>query len=467
MHGQLGLTFKPLGPLTLKNIARPIEAFLVNLGARVRRPAARQRASSATRVRDVEARKPAEDVAAAIDADFHGRPAIAVLPFTTSGGGDDQAYFANGIADDIINELASWRTFPVIARGSSFAFKGERIDVARIGKQLGARYVVDGSLTRTGGRVRISARLTDTVTGVRLAAERFDRSIEELAELQDQIAAMIVGSIAPEVLRAERQRAIIGPRKNASSYEHFLRGLEAHYRYTKSDNAEAQGHFRKSIQLDPRNAQAYALLASAMIHAVQLGWREDEEHNYAVADQLASRAVALDPRAPFAHFSLGSTSMFMGRVDQALTEMRNAVRINPSHAAAYVIMAHLLCYVGQPDDALAAADRALRLSPYDPRLGLWLSAVSQAKYFLKGYEEAASVGRQALSLIPENLLAQRFAAASLGQLGRSAEAGSIITALRQSTAPSVEAVRQSVAHLYREPHMVEHMLDGLRKAGLD
>ena len=469
VHGHLDLAFEALGSLNLKNIARPVDAFILNLGtvATIPRAADRQRAKPSMRNRRAGVSRSAAAVTTAIDADFHGRPAIAVLPFTHSNGSTDQAYFADGIADDIINELASWRIFPVIARGSSFAFRGHRIDVARLGKQLGARYVVDGSLARTGGGIRISARLTDAVTGVRLAAERFDRSIEELPDLQDQIAAMIVGSIAPEVLRAERHRAVLGSRKNASSYEHFLRGLEAHYRYTRTDNSQAQAHLRKAIEVDPRNAQAYALLASAMIHAVQLGWREDEQHSYAVADRLAARAVALDPRAPFAHFSLGSTSMFLGRIEQALEEMRNATRINPSHAAAYVIMAHLLCYVGQPDEALAAVERAVKLSPYDPRLGLWLSAVSQAKYFLHRYEEAASAGRQGLSLIPENLLAQRFTAASLGQLGRAAEAEPIVAALRQSTARSIEEVRRSVAHLYRDEQMIEHMLDGLRKADLD
>jgi adenylate cyclase len=465
MHGQLDLAFDALGPLDLRNIARPVEAYVLNLDAAASTPRRGGKPSMRAQ-REAVTRSP-RSATTAIEVDFDVRPAIAVLPFTNFSDSPDQAYFADGIADDIINELASWRTFPVIARNSSFAFKGQVIDVTQLGRELGARYLVDGSCNRVGQRVRVAARLIDAATGIQVAAERFDRSIDELADLQDQIAEMIVGSIAPEVLRAESHRVARRPRKNASSYEHFLRGLEAHYRYTKADNAEAQAHFRRAIEADPRNAQAYALLASAIMHAVQLGWREDDEHNYVVADQLAARAVALDPRAPFAHFSLGSSSMFLGRLDQALAEMRNAIRINPSHAAAHVIMAHLLCYVGQPNEALAAAERALRLSPYDPRMGLWLSAVSQSNYFLEDYEDAAAVGQQALSMIPENLLAQRFAAASLGQLGRVAEADPIVATLRQSTAPSIEAVRRSVVRLYRDQQMIEHMLVGLRKAGLE
>jgi len=467
LHGKLNLALEALGPLELKNIAKPIEAYLANLNSTATRPRPVSKAPTKISVGDQPAiaRRSGQAGAGMIGADFDGRPAIAVVPFTILGGNPNEAFIADGIADEVINELASWRIFPVIARSSSFAFRRQKIEASEIGAKLGARYVVDGSFAKIGQRIRISARLIDATDAVQLAAERHDRPIDELPELQDEIAAMIVGSLAPEVLRAERHRLSKKPPKNATSYEFFLRGLESHYRYTKADNAEAQTHFAKAIQIDPKNAQAHALLASAMIHGVQLGWREDEDHNYGVADQLASRAVTLDPRSPFAHFSLGSTSMFLGRVDQALAEMRSAIRINPSYAAAYVILAHLLCYVGRVDEALSAAKQAVRLSPYDPRLGLWLPAVSQANYFLRNYEEAASVGQQALSLIPENPLAQRFAAASLGQLGRGADAEPIVKALRRSRAPTIEAVRQSVAHLYRDETMVEHMLEGLRKAG--
>ena len=202
------------------------------------------------------------------------------------------------------------------------------------------------------------------------------------------------------------------------------------------------------------------------MHAVQLGWREDAEHNYAVADGLARRAVALDPRAPLGHFALGSTAMFLGRIDEALIEMREAIRLNPSHAAAHAIIASLLCYVGRADEALDSARRALRLSPYDPRLGLWFAAVSQAQYFLRIYQEAAIIGQHALSLISENPLAQRFVAASLGQLGRKTEAEPVMLRISQSPTPSIEAIKKSVARLYRDEQMVEHLLDGLRKAGL-
>ena len=396
-----------------------------------------------------------------------GRPAIAVLPFVNLSDIPDQSHFSDGIADDLINELARCRMFPVISRNSSFTFKNRDIEITEIGRKLGAGYIVEGSFNRIAQRARISARLIDAITGVQMAAERFDRDFDELPHVQDEITEMIVGSLAPELLRVEQLRVAQKKRKNPTSYECFLRGLEAHYRYTKIDNAAAQRHFRAAIEADERNAQAHALLAHAILHAVQLGWREDDEHNYSVADHHALRAIALDARAPFAHFALGSTSMFLGRIDQALREMRETVRINPSHAAAYAIMAHLLCYVEQPDHALNSVQHALRLSPYDPRLGLWLAAQSQAHYFLGAYQEAATIGQQALFLIEQNPIAQRFTAASLGQLGRVAEAEPLIAVLRKSPAPSIEAIRGSVTRLYRNADMIEHMIDGLRKAGLN
>ncbi|MGA8402988.1 MAG: adenylate/guanylate cyclase domain-containing protein [Stellaceae bacterium] len=397
---------------------------------------------------------------------FSNRPAIAVLPFNNLSPLPDQNHITDGIVENIIDELASCRMFPVIARNSSFAFKDKALAITEIGRRLGAHYVMEGSFNRTQERVRISVRLVDATTGIQMVSERFDQAFERFVEIQDEITEMIVGSLAPELARAERLRVNQKTTLKPSSYEYFLRGQEAHYRYTRTDNAIAQNHLNKAIEADSGNAQAYALLAHAIIHAVQLGWRRDERHNYVVADQHAKNAIALDPRAPFAHFAYGATSMFLGRIDQALHEMRETVKINPSHAGAHAIMCHLLCYVEQPQEALKSVEWALRLSPYDPRLGLWLAGQSQAYYFQENYEKAAEVGREALLLIAENPIAQRFTAASLGQLGLIVEAADLIETLRRSPSPSISSIRDAVRHLYRDGRMIDHMLDGLRKAQL-
>jgi adenylate cyclase len=397
---------------------------------------------------------------------FDECPAIAVLPFANLRGDPDQQHFADGITDDIITELASWRSFPVIARGSTFAFKGRTVDIQTLSKELGARYIVEGSVNRMGQRVRITAQLVDASTGHYLVADRYDRDLAEVIDIQDEIVETIVGSIAPEVLKVGRDRVIRQRQQNATSYEHFIRGLEFHYRYNKEDNAEAQKFFRKAIEADPKNSRAHALLAHAMLYAVQHSWREDSEHNYETADKIAAQALRLDPRSPYAHFALGSTSMFLGRAEQALAEMEEAVRVNPSHAAAHAIMGHLLCYTGRPVEALESVKRALRLSPHDPRLGLWLPALAQAYYFLEQYEDAVAAARRALSLIPGNVIATRFMAAGFGELGMIVQAAPVVALLRKSREPTLAHQKELMEPIFRVPKMITHVLDGLQKAGM-
>jgi adenylate cyclase len=468
------------GTQRLKNIAQPVRVYALRSEVVTELPlspsppvpatppsGARLRADrGAAPAFSSEKDEPPQPTASEQITDFDDRPAIAVLPFANLRGDPDQQHFADGITDEIITELASWRSFPVIARGSSFSFRDQAVDVANLGKQLGARYLVKGSVAKTSRRVRITVQLIDATNGQYLVVERYERNLSELFDVQDEIVQAIVGSIAPEIFKVERERVNRRQPPNPTSYEYFVRGLEYHYRYNKYDNAEAQCLFRKSIAADPKNSQAHALLAHAMLYAVQHCWREDEEHNFQVADDLAARAIALDSRAPFARFAFGSSAMFLGRTEQALVEMKEAVRLNPSHAAAHAIMAHLLCYTGRPAEALWSIERALRLSPHDPRLGLWIPAMAQAYYFLERYEDAVAASQRALSLIPGNVIATRFLAASLGQLGRVAEAAPAVTFLRKSREPTLADEKRLMDPLYRAPEKVLHVLDGLQKAGL-
>jgi TolB-like protein len=232
---------------------------------------------------------------------FDERPAIAVMPFANPRGDPDQQYFADGITDDIITELASWRTFPVIARGSTFALRGQTLEIQNLGKQLGARCVLEGTVNKMGQRVRIRAQLIDAITGHYLLTQRYERDLGELSDIQDEIVETIVGSIAPEVLKVECERLGRQRQLDPNSYNYFVRGLECHYRYTKDDNAEAQRLLRQAIETDSKNSQAHAVLALAIVHSVQQGWREDSEHNFELAYQIAARTVRLDLHAPFAH----------------------------------------------------------------------------------------------------------------------------------------------------------------------
>jgi adenylate cyclase len=207
---------------------------------------------------------------------FVNDPAIAVLPFTCFGATLDHQYLCSALADDVINELSSWRLFPVIARNSSFIFRDTSYDIRELGLQLCAKYIVEGSITQVGEAFRILARVIDTDTAFEISSGRFNCHVKELPVAYDQVTQMIVGSLAPEIIRAERKRVYQIPEYNLTAYLHFIKGLDLHYRYSRNYYAQAQKEFRKAIDEDPANPRAYALLAHSIIHAVQQGWREDE-----------------------------------------------------------------------------------------------------------------------------------------------------------------------------------------------
>ena len=233
-----------------------------------------------------------------------------MLPFANFSGDPEQEYFADGITEDIITMLAGWRAFPVIARNSTFTYKGQTVDIKKVGRELGVRYVLEGSVRKSGHRVRVTAQLIRADTGHHIMAERYDRDLTDLFELQDEIATTIAGAIEPELLKFERDRIADQPQQNEDAYELYQRGVWHHYRHTKPDNVEAQAYFRRALAIDPQYPQATAALAIAVCNAAYLGWAAEVEHNYAESYELAQRAVALDPRYPNAHFALGLVGMW-------------------------------------------------------------------------------------------------------------------------------------------------------------
>ena len=403
-------------------------------------------------------------LAESADCSFHEYEGAGAF-YTSFSSEPDQEYLVDGMTEDIITELANWRVFPVIARNSTFTYKGKHVDILQVGKELGVHYVVEGSVRKLGQRLRVVAQLIDATTGHHVLAEKYDRNLTDLFELQDEIVSTVVGAIEPELLKAERERITHASQQELNSYDCFMRGLAHHYRYTKEDNAEAQRLFRKAIEVDPGNANAHSHLALAMLFAVQSGWRSDDEHNFSVACDLGQRAVALDGRDPIARFVLGSACMFAGRIEQALAETEEAIRLNPSLAAAQATLAYLLNFVGKPQDALAAAEKAIRLSPHDPRLALWLPALAAAHFHLQQYEEAIVAGRRALALRPGYPVALRYVVASLGQLGRITETDSERAAL-SSRYSSLAELAASLRTYYRDPVKLDQLLAGLGKAGM-
>ena len=312
--GKVDFEFEDLGRRQLKNISRPVRVYRMGDGA-------------TAAAEDFAAAGPA---AAVTRSDFDNRRAIAVLPFANFSGDPEQEFFADGITEDIISMLAGWRAFPVIARNSAFTYKGKTVDVKKVGEELGAHYVVEGSVRKSGRRVRVTAQLIQADTGHHIMAERYDRDLIGLFELQDEIVTAIAGRIEPELLKFERERIAERPQHNEDAYDLYQRGVWHHYRYSKDDNREAQRLFRAALGIDPQYPQALAALSIAVCNAGYLAWAEDAEANYVEAYDLAQRAVALDPRYPAARFVLGLICMWTSRLHRAAAEFRQAITLNPS-----------------------------------------------------------------------------------------------------------------------------------------
>jgi adenylate cyclase len=448
--GRVGFDFEDLGPHDLKNIARPVRVFRLRSDI-VEQPAAVAEAGL---------------VAPAGPRGFDDRRAIAVLPFDNLSGDPEQEYFADGITEDIIALLAGWRAFPVISRYSTFTYKGRTVDIKKVGQELGVRYVLEGSVRKSGRRVRVTVQVIQADTGHHIMAERYDRGLTDLFELQDEIVTAIAGRIEPEILKFERERIAELPQLNEDAYELYQRGVWHHYCHTKEDNIEAQAYFRRALALDAQYAQATAALALALCNAAYLNWAEDAEVNYAEAHNLAQRAVSLDPRYPAARFALALVSSWTGRTDRSVAEYKEAVKLNPSYAAAHVMLGAWLTYMGDPEKAIPLIENGIRLSPSDPRLFIWLPSLAAAHYQLRHYDQALEIARRAWSLKRNWPLGLPYVVAGNVQLGRMDEARAALSELKKLD-PNFSMVRTTLERLYKDQAGLKHLLDALRKAGFE
>jgi adenylate cyclase len=443
--GKVDFDFIDLGPKALKNITRPVRVY--------------QMGGEKSDVRGLGA-------AIASPLEFDDRRAIAVLPFANFSGDPEQEFFADGLTEDIISLLAGWRAFPVIARNSTFTYKGKTVDVKKVGAELGVRYVLEGSVRKSGRRVRITAQLIRAETGHHLFAEKYDRDLTDLFELQDEIVTAIAGAIEPEILKFERERIAERPQHSEDAYELYQRGMWYHYRHTKPDNIAAQDFFRRALEIDPDYPQATAALAIAVCNAAYLGWAENAERNYEESFELAERAVTLDARYPNARFALGLACMYTHRSDRAIAAFDEAIKLNPSFAVAHVLLGQMYLYSGRPEEALERAEKGIRLTPNDPRLFIWLPALAGAHYQLSHYVEAIEIGRRAWALNRNWPAGLRYVVAGLGQLGRIAEAQTALTDLR-ALDRDLAFVEDILSRVYRDRRWVDHFIGGLRKAGME
>lgn len=371
------------GMVRLKNIADPVHVYSLQIGV----PA--QVTAKAIAERDKPAPQPALPV----------RPSIAVLPFGNMNGDQTQDYFADGIVEDIITKLAQFRDLFVVARNSSFAYRGQAIDVRQIGLELGVRFVVEGSVRRAGERLRISGQLIDCSTGLHLWADRFDGALAEVFDLQDQIASSIVGAIAPKVEEAEIERSKRKPTENLDAYDYYLRGLAVHDRAVTNRQTvdDAIQFFRQAIERDLAFAVAYARAARCYATRKSNRWMEDRVTETAEATRLAKRAIELGRDDAIALSYGGYTLGYVGGdLDESIACIDRALLLNPNLAVAWGYSAWVLACLGEPDKAVERAARAMRLSPLDPRLFAWEFCTALAHFCAERYQDAAGWAKRSL-----------------------------------------------------------------------
>lgn len=392
------------------------------------------------------------------------RPSIAVLPFTNMSGDPNQEFFGDGIAEDILTALAKLRWLRVIARHSSFAYKGGSADLRQVGRELGARYVLEGSVRKSAKRVRITGQLIDAQTGTHLWAERFDRELADVFVMQDEIVGAVLSAISPTILDAERQRAFHMPTHSLDAWEAYQRGLWHHSKRDAAETEQARALFQRAIELDPSFASAYLGLCLVHIADGIVFQRADYTVSMNAAEAMVRKAIALDEGNVSARTNLGYVYRLKGQMDEALREAQLALSLDPDSAEAHGLAGVTLVFTGERKAAREALATALRLGPRDPRRPVWRTHVAISYYLEKDYGLALQAGRIAVEEFPTYPNARQWLAACLGQLGRVVEAAA---ALKQMRAFSPGMKDDSIKN--RRPFQSDtdfaHYLDGLRKAG--
>ena len=390
------------------------------------------------------------------------KPSIAVLPFANMSGDPEQEYFSDGITDDLITDLSKISGLFVIARNSVFAYKGKAVKMERVSRELGIRYVLQGSVRKAGDRIRITAQLVDVNTGGHLWAEKYDRDLKDILALQDEVTQKIVTALAVRLTRDEQELLVRKGTDNVEAYDYTLRGGEYFFRFTKGANAQARQMFETAINLDPEYASAHSWLGWTHWIEWSFGWSQDPQ-SLERAFELAQMAIALDDSLPEAHRLLGSVYLWKKRHEQAIAVFEKSIALNPNHADAIRGLGETLYFAGKPEEAIGLIKRAMRLNPKYP---VWYLLNLGHAYFLMGrYEESIAVLKRALIRNPHVWPAHVYLAASYIALGKEKEArAEAAEIVRINPNFSLETMRQKLP--YKEQAVLARLFEGLRKAGV-
>jgi adenylate cyclase len=385
-----------------------------------------------------------------------------VLPFENMSGDPEQEYFADGMVDEIITALSRFKSLFVIARNSSFTYKGKVVDIKQIGRELGVRYVLEGSVRKAAGKVRIIGQLVDAVTGMHLWADRFEGDLTDIFALQDRMTETVVSAIEPTMLQTEIDLATRRP-NNLSAYDLCLRAFPHIRSWTREGSAEALRLVSRALELDPRYSLAAALAASCHFTSVSQGWAADSNVEIAEALRLVRLALSIDGNNAEALSMLGrATASFSGDFEAARQMVDRAVALNPNATVAWSQRGSTYLIAGQPEEAIQSFERAIRLSPFDPSLFTKFTGISTALTCLGRFDEAVAAAKNALQTKPTFPAAYRCLAAALAHLGRDTEASKTV-----AQALELESDFRISEWIARSGQRRSQMfIDGLRKAGL-
>jgi TolB-like protein len=392
------------------------------------------------------------------------RPAIAVLPFANMSGDPEQEYFSDGITEDIITALSKLRWFFVIARNSSFIYKAKSVHLRQVAEELGVGYVVEGSVRKSGERVRITVQLNDAGTGSHIWAERYDRRLADVFALQDEITEAIVAAIEPQLYASENFRAQRKPPDNVDAWDLVMRGLSHFWRVTRQDSVIAQALLEKAIAIDPNYGQALGVLAVSYTFGFHMGWA-DRVATMPAAERAALAAIRADSEDPWAHHALGCVYLFARRFDDSLAEFELALGLNPNFSLAQGFHGLALAYCGRSEEADRAARRALRLSPRDPLAALFSGIAAYAQFVGRNYPEAMRLAREAIRQRGDFVGAHRVLAAAAGMAGNTEAAAVALRELRRLQ-PNISLAWIANEMPILQDSELEHYLEAFRRAGL-
>jgi TolB-like protein/Flp pilus assembly protein TadD len=441
VQGKVATNFVDAGEQNLNNIARPVRVYRLDL------------APKAATASDVPRPMPAQP----------DKPSIAVLAFNNMSGDPEQEYFSDGISEDIITDLSKLSELHVIARNSTFTYKGKPVDLKQVGRDLGVRYVLEGSVRKAGNRVRVTGQLIDVASGAHIWADRFDRDLTDIFAVQDELAQEIISALKVKLTPEKKDRLARKNTIDQEAYDLFLRGRERAWLNTRSGNIEARNLLGRAVSINPEFAAAHAFIGFTQVNDYVNGWAEVPERSLQTGLENAGRAVQMDEAEPQGHYALAVALFFHRETDRALAEARRSIALAPNFAQGHHTIARMLTFSGDAAGAINTIDAYMQLDPLYPDMALYFLA--EARFSLGQFDEAVTALKQRHGRNPDSATSYALLASCYGHLGKIAESQAAWAEVMR-IAPDFSIERQRRILPFRNPDDFERRVEGLRKAGL-